>query len=103
MLRKLAEKGRPCVWIDVADHTSLLAVDRCGQEGKTGSLPSTPRAKMYLSGSIRGRIENSEPSSLTRNVTDLTSFSIVFGEGLIRNIFAFKCIIHICLEAYLQI
>jgi len=29
-----------------AGHIPLLAVDRCGQEGKTGSLPSTPRAKM---------------------------------------------------------
>ena len=33
------------------------SADRCGQEGKTGNLPSSPRAKMYLSGSICGRIE----------------------------------------------
>lgn len=49
MLRKLAEKERrPCMCIDVvsqAGHASLR-VDRCGQEGKTGGLPNTPRAKM---------------------------------------------------------
>lgn len=51
MLRKRAEEERrPCMCIDVAvvsqaGHASLR-VDRCGQEGKTGGLPSTPSAKM---------------------------------------------------------
>jgi hypothetical protein len=68
ILRKLAEKeGRPCMCIDAvvrvleAGHASLRAVDRCGQEGKTGGLPTTPRSKMccilYHSGSVCGRIE----------------------------------------------
>lgn len=98
MLRKLAEKGRPCMWIDVADHASLQQSIDVARKARRVAYPALLAPKYISLVQYVGVI-----SSSTLNVIDFISFCVILGEGLILNIFAFKCIIHNCLEAYLQV